>query len=75
VGLQKLTGTAASKDHWREAHRKQWVTFIGLVELRTCMEACIIWIQDERVVVEVDLGGSAQPLGYLRKFVLVNGGP
>jgi hypothetical protein len=45
------------------------------VELRTCMEACIIWIQDERVVVEVDLGGSAQPLGYLRKFVLVNGGP
>jgi hypothetical protein len=51
VGVEKLTGTAASKGHWREAHRKQWVTFIGLVELRTCMEACIIWIQDERVVV------------------------
>jgi hypothetical protein len=50
-------GTAASKGHWREAHRKQWVTFIGLVELRTCMEACIIWIQVERVVV-VKLFGS-----------------
>jgi hypothetical protein len=51
VGLEKLKGTAASKGHWREAHRKQWVTFIGLVELRTSMEVCIIWIQDERVVV------------------------
>jgi hypothetical protein len=50
-------GTAASKRHWREAHRKQWVTFIGLVELRTCMEACMIWIQDERVVV-VEPSGS-----------------
>jgi hypothetical protein len=45
-----LTGTAASKGHWTEAHRNQWVTFIGLMELRTCMEACIIWTQDERVM-------------------------
>jgi hypothetical protein len=43
--------SSASKGHWREAHRKQWVTFIGLLELRNYMEACIIWIQDERVVV------------------------
>jgi hypothetical protein len=57
VGLEKLKGIATSKGHWREVHRKQWVTFVGLMELRTCMEACIIWIQDERVVV-VEPSGS-----------------
>jgi hypothetical protein len=35
---------------WREAHKKQWVVFMELVELRNCIEVSIIWVQDDRIV-------------------------
>jgi hypothetical protein len=50
AGIERLTGTAASRGPWREAHKKQWVVFTELVELRNCIEVSIIWIQDDRVV-------------------------
>jgi hypothetical protein len=37
-------GTAASRGRWREAHKKQWVVFMELVELKNCIEVSIIWI-------------------------------
>jgi hypothetical protein len=49
-------GTAASRGHWKEAHKKQWVMFMELVELRNCIEVSIIWIQDDRVVYVGPLG-------------------
>jgi hypothetical protein len=48
--------TAACRGCWREAHKKQWVVFMELVELRNCIEVCIIWIQDDRVVCVGPLG-------------------
>jgi hypothetical protein len=50
--IERLTGTATSRGCWREVHKKQWIMFIELVELRNCMEVYIIWIQDDRVVDE-----------------------
>jgi hypothetical protein len=43
-------GTATSRGRWREAHKKQWVMFMELVELRNSIEVSIIWIQDDGVV-------------------------
>jgi hypothetical protein len=44
-------GTDASRKRWREVHKKQWVVFMELVELRNCIEVSIIWIQDDRMCV------------------------
>jgi hypothetical protein len=55
-------------------HKKQWVRFIELVELRNCMKVCIIWIQDNRVVDEGSLGSwSWRVCSASRMFV--SGGP
>jgi hypothetical protein len=56
AGIERLMGTAASRGHWKEAHKKQWVMFMELVELRNCIEVSIIWIQDDRVVYVGPLG-------------------
>jgi hypothetical protein len=40
-----LMGTAASKGRWREAQRKQSVTFMGTVRFRSCSEAWNSWSQ------------------------------
>jgi hypothetical protein len=50
TGIERLMGTAASRELWKEAYKKQWVVFMELVELRNCIEVSIIWIQDDRVV-------------------------
>jgi hypothetical protein len=56
AGIERLTGTAASRGCWKEAHKKQWVVFMELVELRNCIEVSIIWIQDDGVVCAGPLG-------------------
>jgi hypothetical protein len=50
AGIERLMGTAASRGCSREAHMKQWVVFMELVELRNSIKVSIIWIQDDRVV-------------------------
>jgi hypothetical protein len=56
AGIERLMGTAASRGSWRETHKKQWVEFMELVELRNCIEVSIIWVQDDRVMCVGPLG-------------------
>jgi hypothetical protein len=41
-GIKRLASTATSRGHWRKAHKKQWVMFMELVELRNYIDVSII---------------------------------
>jgi hypothetical protein len=47
---REVDGHCCQQGCWREVHKKQWVVFMELVELRNCIEVSIIWIQYDRVV-------------------------
>jgi hypothetical protein len=49
TGEETLMGTAASKGHWREAHRKQSATLMAIVRFRSRSQAWSNWSQVGRV--------------------------